>query len=55
MFEIYYKKTSTELLVSVCKIKGCKIGGWECVNCVHFNGKNSKRQIVRCTINQAKR
>ena len=51
MYEIYYKKTSTDLLVSVCPIKGCKIGGWKCTQCQHFGGKNIQKQRVKCSIN----
>lgn len=51
MYEIYYKKTSTDLLVSVCPIKGCKIGGYYCVNCQHFEGKNVQKHRVKCTLN----
>lgn len=51
MYEIYYKKTSTDLLVSVCPVKGCKIGRYHCANCEHFGGKNIQRQRVKCTLN----
>lgn len=51
MYEIYYKKTSTDLLVTVCPIKGCKVGGWKCTQCQHFSGKNMKRQRVKCSLN----
>ena len=51
MYEIYYKKTSTDLLVSVCQIKGCKIGGWKCTQCQHFQGKNIQKQRVKCSLN----
>lgn len=52
MYEVYYeKKTNTDLLVSVCPIKGCKIGGWKCVQCEHFGGKSIQKQRVKCSCN----
>lgn len=55
MYEIYYKKTDTELILTVCPIKGCKVGGWECAKCVHFNGKNSKKQRVICSLSHTEK
>lgn len=51
MYEIYYEKTSTELLQTKCKFKGCKVGGWKCTQCKHFGGKNIQKQRVKCTLN----
>lgn len=50
MYEISYKKTSTDLLVSECPFTGCKIGGYHCVNCQHFGGKNIQKQHVKCSL-----
>lgn len=51
MYEIYYKKTNTDLLITECKFKGCKVGGYYCANCAHFGGKNVQKQHVKCSLN----
>lgn len=51
MYEIYYKKTRTDLLQTKCKFKGYKVGGLKCTQCKHFGGKNIQKQRVKCTLN----
>lgn len=51
MYDIYYEKTSTDLLQTKCKFKGYKVGGWKCTQCKHFGGKNIQKQRVKCTLN----
>lgn len=51
MYEVYFKKTSTDLLQTECKVKGCKVGGYYCVNCIHFGGKSIQKQRVKCSLN----
>lgn len=53
MYEIYYEKTSTDLLQTICPVKGCLTGGYYCVNCEHYGGKNRKEQYVKCSLNHA--
>lgn len=53
MFEIHYKKTRTDLLLTECKVKGCKVGGYYCCcKCPHFGGKNKEKQRVKCSRQQ---
>lgn len=46
--KIPYEVSATGLILTRCKIFGCTIGGWQCVNCSAFDSKDMKNHVVTC-------
>lgn len=50
MKKIDYKADETGLLLTRCKHFDCLVGGWYCVNCRAFEGKDLEKKQVSCNI-----
>lgn len=53
--KVRYSVTNTGLLKDRCEHTGHLIGGYYCVNCPHFKGKDIKKYTVICTVKHEKR
>lgn len=48
MKAIKYQVDKTGLILTRCELFGCKVGGWQCVNCSAFIKKDMKSKYVTC-------
>lgn len=56
--KIPYEVTAGGVLITRCKMRGVLVGGFYCINCPSFEGKNRNEHIVVCcnrTLQERKR